>query len=126
MNQLSRWLAVPVLSALLAHHDAKQLTNEWNEKRTNNWRVVGGRYVEFLEIEFDALEMLSVLKSVNEIATADAGDVRERVIGTVHNARRSFFAEDRLVAFGAPHVLAVVATNEICRQKKKKQSDLID
>ena len=84
------------------------------QKVWDNLRSISGWDVEFLELELDAFEVLRVLQAVDEVAAHDAGYVRERVIGAVHNAGRAFLAEDRLVAFGASDVLAVVSTNKIC------------
>jgi hypothetical protein len=57
--------------------------------------------------------VLLVLQAVDVVLADDAWTVRKRVIGTVDDGRRSFAAQDRLVALGAPVVFAILAANEI-------------
>lgn len=78
--------------------------------------------VEFFEIDAHPFKMLGVLKPVEKVAALDARDVRERVIRTVNNSRRSFAAQNVLIAFRASYVLAVIATNEICHFADQKRA----
>ena len=69
--------------------------------------------VEFFKVDADALQMLIVFEAEKEVSTLNSGDVRKRIIGAVDDSGGSFAALDFLVTFGASHVLAIVATNEI-------------
>ncbi len=57
--------------------------------------------------------MLLVLEAVDVVFADDAGDVGKRVVWAVDDGRRSFAAENRLVALGPSVVLAVFFADEI-------------
>ena len=86
-------------------------------------RGIGGcGHVELVEIQPDPLKVLLVLKAVNLVLADDPGDVRERIVGAVDGRRGSLPTQDRLVAFRASVVLAVLFANEICKRVDEKVS----